>query len=585
MRVSDYIAHYLYERGIRYVFGITGGGAAGINDGFAKFGKIQYISNHHEQASAYAAVGMSKVSNELSVVNPTTGCAGTNCITGVLDAWQDYSPVLFLSGNVNRAQMTFYPENKHLRKLGVQEADIITLVKPITKYADVVNSPEEIISKLKFAIDTALTAPMGPVWLDIPTDIQLAELEVEPLNFEKDIPPLTCDHSIPEDIKKELETASRPLILIGNGVRLSGATNIFQKTIENFKIPFVATYLGLDVADSENSLNVGRVGVKGDRAGNFALHNCDLLLVLGSSLNTPVTGYKVNEFAPNAKIITIDIDGKFNPKLNIFKNINCDIKTFLSSLCSSEIKINCSAWNEKCKHWKDKWNINNEPHKTEDGKINLYHFINHLNEISLDSTHFVSDTGSAMYVPGQGIKIKKNKRFITSGGQADMGFALPAAIGVALMGNPTLVITGDGSFQSNIQELATVRYLNLPIKIFVLNNNGYLSIRTTQNKLFKGRVMGTGPGNGIFFPKLEDIAKAYKINYALMDKIDEKQSRWLETPEPMIIEVICPENQLIIPTIGAKLNSNGRIEASPLYDMFPHLTPEDIEKEMYSLKR
>jgi acetolactate synthase I/II/III large subunit len=582
MRVCDYIAERLFKLGVTRVYGITGGGAAGLNDGFAKHGKIRWIGNHHEQASAFAAMGEAKLTGKIAVVNPTTGCGGTNCVTGVLDAWQDSVPILFISGNVNRAQMTSYfhrpesGEKRSIRKIGVQEADIIEIVAPITKYADTVNSPKEIVEKLEKAIISAISGRKGPVWLDVPTDIQTAEIgEILVKSY---LPKFEVMDSCQKSIIEEAITESfRPLILVGAGAMSDRAkVNSF---IQSIGYPFVCTYGAVDFCDYDNPLYVGRIGIKGDRAGNFAVSTCDLLIVLGSSLTTPITGYNLKEFAPLAKIIVVDSDDPKNMAFDKYYHYcRMTVFGFTSMLWDG---FPCERWVEKCIHWKYKWPVCQKEYENETNGVNLYTFVNELSSVLPDKAAVVSDAGSAIYVPCQGLKLKNGQRHIISLAQSDMGWALPASIGVALGGVPTIVLTGDGSFQTNLQELATIRALNLPIKIFVWNNAGYLSIRATQNKLFDGRLMGTDNKTGLWFPDLEKIASAYEMEYKKIDSFENLSilKEVLENDKTVIVNVVCPPDQMICPTIGAKRGEDGKIVARPLFDMSPYLSTEEIEKE------
>lgn len=341
MRACDYIAEYLYSIGIKYVFGVAGGGASGLNDGFAKFKKIEYISCHHEQSAANAAIGYSKFNYQLSVVNPTTGCGGLNCITPLCSAYQDHVPVLFISGNVAENQTTkFFREKKgiNLRKLGVQEADIIQVVKPLCKYSVTLDNPQNVAYELQKAISIALEAPMGPVWIDIPSNVQNALVNKDKLiNYNK---PQSIDNInlilefiyLKEEFNKYIEGYEKPLILAGNGINLSNTREEFKQFVEKYNIPFVTTFLGVDIIEGNHPLNIGRIGIKGTRSGNFALQNCDLLLIMGASLNIPITGYAPEKFSPNAKKIVIDINTENHSKntVKIDSIIKCDLKDFFN---------------------------------------------------------------------------------------------------------------------------------------------------------------------------------------------------------------------------------------------------------------
>ena len=334
MNVAEYIATRLADIGVKYVYGIMGGGAAGLNDGFIKNQKITYICTHHEQGAGHAAVGESKVTKQLAVVNPTTGCGGTNCVTSVLDAWQDSLPILFVSGNVKLAQTSNFinrENNTNIRKYGVQEHDIISTVKSITKYAKVIERAEDVPYELDYAIHLACQARMGPVWLDIPSDVQHAELPKKYKTFAA--PKRIKVKSKKSYIQKYLSKYQRPLILAGYGVTLSKTENQFLNFINKNQIPFVTTYLGIDIVEYKHPLHIGTLGIKGSRAGNFAIQNCDLLIVLGSSLNCSHTGYDESQFSPRSFKVLVDIDkAEFNKnKVKIDRFYNIDLKEFFDN--------------------------------------------------------------------------------------------------------------------------------------------------------------------------------------------------------------------------------------------------------------
>tara|TARA_B100000131_G_scaffold110835_1_gene107849 strand:+ start:4652 stop:6352 length:1701 start_codon:yes stop_codon:yes gene_type:complete len=560
MRVVDYVIDQVYRAGAKHAFTITGGGAMFLNDAIAAHTWITPVCNHHEQASAMAAVAYSKYTGKPSLVCPTTGCGGTNAITGLLDAWQDSVPVIFVSGNVNHHQIS--PPG--VRNLGVQEARIIEVVESITKYAKLIESVDEVEEVVEEAIRQATTGRPGPVWIDIPMDIQGKELKI---------------YSLQEDIKK----AERPLILAGGGISASGVTrDEFRDFVNRTGVPVVTTFNAVDLIESEDDYFVGRVGVKGTRAGNFALQNCDFLLVLGSRLAVPATGYNYKTFAREAKVVVVDIDKAEHSKntVKIDQFIHSDLKDFI---CGKRITVSVPQWQQTCLSWRKKWPII-PPKKSDDTGIDLYDFTGKLNKHKPDDSVVISDAGSAYYVCSQATGISGNNRYITSSAQAEMGFTLPACIGAAFAGSPCVIgVTGDGSFQMNIQELQTIKHHQLPIKIFVWNNGGYLSIRTTQKKFFEGREIGTDEDSGVSFPDLARIAHAYDIDYARISDYDSLVPA-LETifsvDFPMIIEVMCQKWQEVVPTLQGRKNPDGTISAPPLEDMYPFLSREEFYDNM-----
>ena len=558
MRVVDYVIDEVYKAGAKHAFTITGGGAMFINDAVAAHPSIVPVCNHHEQASAMGGVAYSKYTGKPSLVCPTTGCGGTNSITGLLDAWQDSVPVIFVSGNVNLHQIS--PPG--VRNLGVQEARIIEIVESITKYAKLIESVDDVEEVVQEALKAATTGRPGPVWIDIPMDIQGKQMPV---------------FSLEDEIKK----AERPLILAGGGISCAGISREeFREYVKEAKIPVVTTYNSVDLIESDDPYFVGRVGVKGTRAGNFAMQNCDLLLVLGSRLPVPVSGYNYKTFARDAKVIVVDIDKEEHSKntVKIDKFIHSDLKDFLNE---TRISTNVLEWQQKCIRWRDSWPIipiqNN---KSNDTGIDLYDFTGKLNKNKPDDSVVISDAGSAYYVCSQATGIKGKNRYITSSAQAEMGFTIPACIGAAFAGSPCVIgVTGDGSFQMNLQELQTIKHHKLPIKLFVWNNGGYLSIRTTQKKFFEGREIGTDEDSGVSFPDLVRVAYAYDMDYIKVsdyDSLTPALQTIFANDDPMIIEVMCQKWQEVIPTLQGRKNPDGTISAPPLEDMYPFLSREEF---------
>lgn len=578
MRVADYIANFI-EKALEVdkVFLVTGGGNMHLTDAIVKNDSIDYICNHHEQACAMAAVAYSKQTGKPGVAMPTTGCAGTNTITGLLDAWQDSHPCFFISGQVN-TQQTCRKSSAKLRKFGTQEADIVEIVKPITKYAVMIDDPNDIRYHLEKMFFLATSGRPGPVWLDVPLDIQGKEIDPDSLRgFTPESKQSFSDISFPTDL-----SATRPIILAGNGVRLSDSCQAFKSFVHKHKIPVVSTYLGVDLLEGSDPLFVGRVGVKGDRAGNFALQNSDLIIALGTSLSVPVTGYNYSNFGREAALLVVDIDKEEHSKntVKIDRFIHSDLKTFLNENMNAAIKVS-PEWRSKCLEWKESWDITPEIKGSD--PVNYYHFINSLCNNLPTKASVIGDAGSAFYVPSQSLRLKEHQRWITPGAQAEMGFTLPAAIGaqVGSVDSTVVGITGDGSFQFNIQELQTIKHYNLPIKLFVWNNNGYLSIKATQDKFFESDYIGVNSRSGVSIPEVEKIAFAYGIPYIRIetnDDCDAKIKRCIEQEGPVLCEVVCDENQKVLPTLSAFKQADGTIIGRPLEDMDP-LLPRD---EFYS---
>jgi len=571
---------------VKDVFTLTGGGAMFLNDCVAKHPELRAICNHHEQASAMGAVGYAKYTNGYGVAMVTTGCGSTNAITGLLEAWQDNVKCLFFSGQVNKSQTT-HGSDLPLRQLGVQEANIVDVVKPLCKYAVMITDPEMVRYEVEKAIQISKTGRPGPVWIDIPLDVQGAFIDVDKCKgYDKEswVKAYVTGQEI-SDLSDLFQHAKRPVLLIGNGVRLSGATRELKMFVEDYNIPTVATFLGVDLLDSDHPLMIGRVGIKGNRAANFALQNSDLLITVGTRLGVPVTGYNYETFAREAKIVVVDIEREEHLKdtIKIDKLIGADAKDFFTSTLFN--KRASDIWASTCLEWKNKWRICNPDWDKDKDGIDLYYFTDKLSKLNKDDAVVVSDAGSAYYVPSQFLDIKKQQRYVTSGAQADMGFTIPAAIGVsAARGDQEVIgITGDGSFQTNIQELQTIKHYNLPIKLFVWNNHGYLSIRTTQRKFFDGRFIGVDGDSGVSLPDIEKISEAYGLKYIKINNTNELEDgiqKVLEHDGPVICEVMCQKWQEVIPTLISTKTKDGRIVSRPFEDMYPLLTRDEFYDNM-----
>ena len=584
IRVADYITNKISDMGVEHIFTITGGGAMFLNDAVLRNPKLSAVCGHHEQASAMSAVGYAKYSGKLGVVMPTTGCGCTNTITGLLDGWQDNVPMMFVSGQINSYQ-TMDNYDTPLRQIGVQEADVIAIVKSITKYAVLVKDPKTIRYHVERAIHEAFSGRPGPVWLDIPLDVQSAM--IDPNELEGYEIPDTSTKVTLDDFQELLEhqsTSKRPVILAGNGIRLSGAKEEFISFIEKYNIPVVNTYLAADLLPTDHPLNIGRVGIKGNRAANFALQNSDLLITIGTRLGIPVTGYIYENFAREAKIVVVDIDENEHKKdtIKIDQFIHADAKYFLEN---AELEYVSDSWSKTCLQWRDDWSVFLPEHMDDTDGISFYGFMKVLSGCMGDDDIVVSDAGSAYYVSSQAVHLDKNQRYITSGAQADMGFTLPASIGVSVArgGKPVIGIVGDGSFQLNMQEIQTMVHNKLPVKMFVWNNNGYLSIRTTQRKFFDDGFIGTDVNSGISFPDLSKISYAYGIKYVKVSEIDNLEDKINETMShdgPVICEVMCKEWDEVLPTIGSKKLPDGKMFSRPLEDMYPFLTREEFLSKM-----
>ena len=591
-RVCDWIASYLYDNGVKYVHGIMGGGAAGLNDGFIKHGKIKYICYHHEQGAGHSAIGESKYTGNLSVVNPTTGCGGTNCATSVLDAWQDNVPVLFISGNVKLATCSGHinkEKNINIRKYGIQEHHIVDTYKSMTKFTKFIDDPADVYNTLVEAIEIATTGRKGPVWIDIPGDIQLSPMVFPSVEKSFKIKELQEQSIDVDKIDHLIEKSNRPLVLAGYGIRQSNTVNKFKQFIEQRNIPFVSTYGGRDYFPNDSKYSIGAIGQRGSRAGNFALQNADLLIILGSSLNASAIGYDPKQFSPNSKKIYIDIDkNELNKNIvNIDYKVEIDLNDFFDNV-KYNFNDNNELWISKCNYWKEKWPVMQKEYEADntDTPLNLYAVLDAVNKHSGREDILMGDAGSISYAGPVALNPKYDQRLIFNPAQADMGWAVPASIGVAMVSNKNVIaITGDGSFMSNVQELSVIRHHCLNIKIIILNNRGYLSIKNTQEKYFENRVYGTSDKTGLEFPDYRKLADSFNIPYYLIkNKGDYNNGVFygldrfeyiLSIEGPVMINCICLEDQEILPSQALK---NGK--QAGLHDMTPFLSDEELKNEM-----
>ena len=587
MRVCDYIADEVYKSGAEHVFIVTGGGMLFLTDGLASHPKIKSIPCHHEQAVSMAAVGYAKYKG-FGCGYVTTGCGGTNAITGVLHAYQDSTPCIIVSGQCATNEIiSSLP--KPIRQLGMQEADIVNIVKPITKYAVTLTDLNSVVSEVEKALYLAKSGRPGPVWLDVPLDIQGAEIDVSSQrHFEvPKVEKTGCSNQDIKSVVEKLNTAQRPIIIAGHGIRLSGATEEFAELIEKNNIPFVYSRLGVDAYPTDSNLCMGSIGIRGTRPGNFSLQNADFVLSLGSRLSICATGYNHELFCREADVYVVDIDENEHAKntVHIEKFIKSDVKEFLQRLRKEKIN-NYSKWAEICKNWKQKYPVcTPEMYDDSDG-ISLYAFTNELSKYLKEDSAVVTDAGSTCFVVPQALKLNsKQQRYMPSGAQAEMGFTIPGCVGVSFAKNDGKVfgIVGDGSFQMNIQELQTIRHFNLPIKLFVWNNDGYLSIRGAQKNRFHGRYLGSNRASNLTLPDLKKICYAYGIEYVRIDKIsqlNEDFEHLLNTDYPVVCEIMCKYEEWILCTWSKRTLEDGKIIKMPNEDMIPMLDRKEFYENM-----
>lgn len=598
IRVADYIAELLVDKGIDTLFTVVGGGAMHLNDGFGHNPKIKCIHNHHEQACSIAAEGYYRMSNKLPAVCVTTGPGGTNAITGVLGAYLDSIPMLIISGQV-KYEMTVASTGLDLRQLGDQEWDIVSTVNSMTKYAEMVVDANKIKYCIEKAIYLAMDGRPGPCWVDIPLDVQGAIIDTDDL-IEFDPKELETNsvqevtEDILENVIEKIKTAKRPVIYAGSAIRTNDAYDSFLNVINKLQIPVVNAWNATDSIEYNNPLCVGCGGSFGDRPANFAVQNSDLILSLGCRLSTRQVSFAYDSWAREAYKIMVEIDpAEINkPTLNIDLPIQSDIKDFLEKFNAylekeySDYTFKNEDWIKQCNIWKEKYPVCDKSKYEQKDKINVYAFLDTLSDCMKENDKIVVANGAACACI-HGYKLKKGQRLVVNSGVASMGYDLPAAIGACfgINQNDIICVCGDGSIQMNLQELQTIIHHKLPIKLFLINNDGYQSIRITQRSFFEQPFIGIGSDSGdISFPNMEKIAYAYGFKYnqcSDINKLKDIINNTLNTSEPIICEVFVDTAQSFEPKSASKKLPNGKMVSAPLEDMKPFLDRKELEENMY----
>ncbi|MBU4313090.1 MAG: thiamine pyrophosphate-binding protein [Candidatus Omnitrophica bacterium] len=591
-KLSDYVFSFIARLGVRHVFAVCGGNAMHLVDSLGRNEKLSYIATHHEQAAAMAAEAYARISGKPGAALVTSGPGSTNTITGVCGAWIDSIPTIFISGQVVSNNLI---RDTGLRQFGIQEADIVSLVKPITKYAVTVTDPNTIKYHLQKAAYLATSGRPGPVWLDIPLDIQSKLININGLvSFTPDEIKQEKKHAL---LKKQvggciklLKKAKRPVVISGYGIRLAKGEKEFIRLVEKLKIPVISSWTTSDLIPFDHKFYIGRSGIMGDRAGNFTVQNSDLLLIIGSRMSIPQVGYNYKVFAREAKRIMVDIDKRETEKASMKPgiSINADAGEFmiemLQQLEEKKIALEVDDWLQRCCQWKIRYPVALPEYKDNKETVNSFYFIEVLSEKLGGDAVIVTDMGTSFTCTMQAFRIKKGQRLFTSSGHAPMGFGLPGSIGACFANNrrKTICISGDGGLQMNIQELQTLVHYNLPIILFVLNNGGYLTIKLMQQNHF-GRYVGSDKNSGLSCPDIIKVAKAYGIrtekiaNHAeLHAKIDSV----LAEPGPFICEIIMSETQPLIPRVSSVKKPDGTIISKPLEDLYPFLDREEFLKNM-----
>lgn len=599
MKLSDYVVRFVADQGVKHIFLVTGGGAMHLNQSLGSQNAIAPVCNSHEQASAMCAESYAKATDHLGVCMVTTGPGGTNAVTGVAGAWLDSTPTLFLSGQVKRPDRMFDKHGRPLgmRQLGVQEVDIVSIVKPITKYAVTVLDPNDIRYYLEKAVYLAFHGRPGPVWIDIPLDVQASPIEVpsalrgfDPAELTK--PP--ADAALKQEVRsllQKLNQAERPLLFAGNGIRLAHALKEFEQLRALLRIPTVATWCAADLVPSNDPLYVGRPGSVAARGANFALQNSDFLLTLGVRLDFAITGYAPQNLARGAHKAVVDIDQAELKKLHphVQQPIQSDAKKFLTELLNQTDSIRLSdhsAWDARCTDWKTRYPVVTEEHRKPKGPVSVFHLAEVIGtEVKPEDRLVVGSSGSAIEIYLLAFPTLHSQRLFHTAGLGAMGYGVPMAIGVAMAnpGREIVAVDGDGGFMFNIQELETIRRLQLPIKFFVMNNDGYSSIRASQRAYFGEANLGCDKSNGLTVPSLTQVATAFGLSSTVIknqENLRREVRKVLDMKGPVVCDVNVLPDELRAPRLQSYQKPDGSFVSRPLEDLFPFLPREEFLANM-----
>ena len=594
MNVSEFICAFLAKKGTKHIFLVTGGQAMFLNDALAREKSIHPIFVHHEQAAGMSADVYGRISGQPGVAMVTAGPGSINVVNGLVGGWTDSAPMIVISGQ-SALSCVQYQESSGIRQYGIQGIFIRPFVEKATKFFVTVDDPAKIRYYMEKAWHLATTGRPGPVWIDVPLDIQRMEVPARLLDsytsHDDYFLPIPEREKCVEKVLEALRAAKRPLIMAGQGIASAKARTEFRKAVHMMNIPVVTTRLGIDLLSYDDPSFVGHPGNYGDRPANFAVQNADLIVAIGSRMSTASIGHDAKQFGKHAKKIVIDIDAKEldKPICDFLLKVHDDAKCFLVSLLSHLEKQPYQAdesWRKTCENWKTRYPVC-VPEYRNAFPLNSYHFVDRLSAIADAKDAVMVDTGSCFHVACQAWKVKEGQTFLTTGGLSSMGYWCAGIGACAAAGRNTIVITGDGSLQMNIQEFATLKRNNLPVKVFILNNNGYLLIRQTQRNFMNGRLFGESAETGVWCPDSMKIAEAYGIKGVRIEKleeIDEKIKEVLAYDGPVICDVKTDPWQLLVPRVSSDKLPDGRLVSRKFEDMFPYLPEEELKENMIAEK-
>ena len=594
MRVADFVFEFIAQQKIKHVFFLPGGGAMHLNDGLLRQRSIAPVSMLHEQGASIAAEGYARTSGKFGVCLVTSGPGSTNAMTGLAGAWFESTPVMFISGQVKRADLR---RGSGVRQLGSQELEIVPVVSSLTKYAVCLTEPLLVRRELEKALHLMQEGRPGPVWIDIPLDVQATDIDPDDLiSFDPaELSPTRMSDLANGEILTKLvhllRQARRPVLLVGNGVHCARAERELRELIDRLNIPTLTTWIAADLLEYSHPLCFGRPGTAAPRGANFTIQNADFLLAIGCRMDFAITGFNRAQFCRGATIAVVDIDPAELKKLGDLPDLAIvgDAKVFIKSLLEklgNDDDLAYPEWVKQCTEWKEKYPVVLPEYRAQKGFANTYVFTETLcEELSENDLIIPGSSGASIDTFWLSAKLKKGQRTVATGGLGAMGYGLPAAIGGCLGGDRrrTISVDGDGGFVMNIQELEVVRRLNLPIKFFVLNNNGYASIRAMQNGYFR-QTIGADPNSGLTLPDICRLAAAFGIDtLRIQDQFELRQviRRALDADGPVVCEVMVQPDQAIGPRVSSRIRTDGSMVSSPLEDLFPFLDRTELEANMF----
>lgn len=590
MKISDYVMKFIAELGVKHVFYISGGGAMHLNDSLGKSDALQGICMLHEQGCSIAAEAYARITESYGICLVTSGPGGTNAITGLAGAYYDSTPVIFISGQAKRADLV---NDQNIRQFGIQETDIVSIAKPISKYAVQIKEPEDIRYELEKAAAIALNGKPGPVWIDIPLDIQATQVDIENLRGydASELKEYPCKKEDIDEVIELFNKAKRPALILGNGIRLAGGVKEARELYELLNVPVMTSWNGVDLIEDNHALFYGRPGAIGHRHSNFIQQNADFVLTIGTRLNLLSTGYNFESFLEKANHVMVEIDENEMKKKSVHPKlaINCDAKSFIEALLARKDELNVEVrtdWIKHCNMLKDKYPIFIPEQEPEEGFVSTYHLIDEISKkMTENDIYQFTSSGTSVDIAMKTFRIKKGQRAFLTKGLAAMGYDLPACIGscIASGGKRTVCVTGDGSVIMNIQELEVLKRLQLPVKIFVVDNKGYSMIYGSQNGNFKGRLSGCTVESGLTLPDVKKVAEAFGIKGYHIDnesELSDNVEKVLEYNGPAICTINADITQKIVPKQTNYMKEDGQMASRPLEDMSPLLDREELERNL-----